>query len=71
MTNDDVAHATVMVSQLEARARAYWDALASADDATEYQAVMGVVRQAGSLRQSLEQLIVMRATRAPRAAASR
>jgi hypothetical protein len=71
MTDEAIAGYAVAVGQMEVAARTHWDAIAASDDAAEYTAVMGVVRQAGALRKSLEQLIVTRATKAPRAAASR
>lgn len=71
MTDDDLAAFAVQAQQMEATARAYWDTLADGRDGVEYQAVMAVVRAAGPLRRSLESLIVIRATRAQRAAASR
>lgn len=71
MTDAELAAFTVQAQQLEAAARAHWDTLAHGRDGEEYQAVMGVVRQAGGLRKSLEQLIVIRATKAQRAAAAR
>jgi hypothetical protein len=71
VTDDDLAAFTVLAQRLETTARAHWDTLADGRDGEEYQAVMGVVRQAGGLRKSLEQLIVTRATKAQRAAAVR
>jgi len=71
VTDAEIARQTVLVASLEKTARAHWDAIARTDDGIEYQAAMGVVRQAGALRRSLEQWIVARATKAQRAAASR
>lgn len=64
MKDTAVAAALVRVQVLERDARAYWDTLSDGQRGDEYQAVMGVVRQAGALRRSLEQLIVTRATQA-------
>lgn len=66
MTDADIAVATVTVQELERTARAHWDALSDGENGLEYQAAMGVVRQAGSLRKSLENWIVTRATTASR-----
>lgn len=71
MTDDELAAFTVLAQQVETCARAHWDALADGRDGEEYQAAMAVVRQAGGFRKSLESLIVVRATKAQRAAAAR
>lgn len=71
MTDDALAAAAVSVGTLEREARAAWDALADGHDGHEYQAAMGVVRQAGALRRALETWIVSRATKAQRAAVTR
>lgn len=71
MTDEQLAAACVEAGAIEVAARAAWDAIAQAEDASEYQAAMGVVRQAGALRRALEVWIVARATKAPRAAVTR
>jgi hypothetical protein len=71
VTDADLAGYVVRVAEIEVETRAHWDAIASGTDAEEYRAAMGAVRQAGALRRALEQLIVVRATRAQRAATSR
>lgn len=58
-----MAAALVRVQVLERDARVHWDALSDGSDGLEYQAAMGVVRQAGALRKALEQWIVTRAVR--------
>lgn len=61
MTDADLAVSLTTVREIETTARASWDAM-TGDDAQEYQAAMGMVRQAGALRRSIETWILMRAT---------
>ncbi len=71
MTDEELAAHTIAARAIESAARMHWDALARAADASEYQVVMTVVRQAGSLRRALEDVIVARAMKAQRAAVTR
>ena len=71
MTDSELAETHLAMGALETAARKQWDALAGGEDAVEYEAAMAVCRQAGSLRRSVENLIVARATKAQRAAVTR
>lgn len=61
MTDAALATALKTTQEIETSARASWDAM-DGSDAQEYQAAMGMVRQAGALRRSIETWILMRAT---------
>lgn len=61
MTDVYLALSLASAQEIEATARASWDAM-TGDDAQEYQAAMGMVRQAGALRRSIETWILQRAT---------
>lgn len=67
MTDAALAAATVAVTQIEVDARSHMEA--SAADAVERDAAIGVMRQAGALRRAQENWIVTRAIRAQQDAA--
>ncbi len=60
MTDVYLALALSTAKELEAEARASWDAM-TGEDAQEYQAAMSMTRQAGALRRSIETWILQRA----------
>jgi hypothetical protein len=61
MTDVFLALSLSAAKEIEATARTSWDAM-TGEDAQEYQAAMGMVRQAGALRRSIETWILQRAT---------
>lgn len=61
MTDWALARMLSTVREMETSARDAWDAM-DGSDTQEYQAAMGMVRQAGALRRSIETWILMRAT---------